>query len=59
MSENNILSSFTLVRKLPRFNAAVTVTYDANVADTTFVFTLWPEGFPEMGLGNRNLGAGR
>lgn len=58
--EKNILSSFTIVRKLPRFNAAVTVTYDANVADTTFVFTLWPEGFPELGLGNRNLGnAGR
>ncbi|HVX85650.1 MAG TPA: LPS assembly protein LptD [Phycisphaerae bacterium] len=55
MLKDDILSSFTIVRKMPRFNAAVTVTYDANLADTTFVFTLWPEGFPELGIGNRGL----
>ncbi len=43
---NNILTSLTLIRKMPRLNAAVTVTYDANQADTSFVFTMWPEGLP-------------
>src|SRR5205823_13274946 len=43
-SGNNILTSFTLVRKLPRFSTALTITYDANNADTSVVFTAWPEG---------------
>ena len=49
----NILSSVTLVRKMPRFVTALTVTYDANNADTTVVFTAWPEGFPNSGFGNQ------
>ena len=49
---NNILTSFTLVRKLPRFYTALTITYDANNADTSVVFTAWPEGFPASGFGN-------
>ncbi len=48
----NILSSFTIVRKLPRMVAAVTVTYDANQDDTSVSFTMSPEGFPELGFGN-------
>ncbi|MCL2648561.1 MAG: LPS-assembly protein LptD, partial [Phycisphaerales bacterium] len=50
----NILSSLTLIRRLPRFNAGLTITYDANQADTTVSFTAWPEGFPEMGFGRRD-----
>ena len=48
--KNNVLSSFTLLRKLPRFNMAATVTYDANQDDTTFIASMWPE---------RPAGAGR
>jgi lipopolysaccharide assembly outer membrane protein LptD (OstA) len=58
---HNILSSLTLIRRLPRFNTAITLTYDANQDDTTVVFTAWPEGFPDIGFGNRAAmaGAGR
>lgn len=52
-ASRDILTSLTVVRKLPRFNTAFTVTYDANNSDTSFVFTAWPEGFPDMGFGNR------
>jgi hypothetical protein len=45
----NILSSFSIVRKLPRFNTALTVVYDADNADTTVEFTAWPEGLPQQG----------
>ncbi|MGN6368436.1 MAG: LPS assembly protein LptD [Phycisphaerae bacterium] len=48
----NVLSSFTFVRKLPRLITAVTVTYDANQDDTTVSFTMSPEGFPQLGLGS-------
>jgi hypothetical protein len=51
-TERNILSSFTLVRKLPRFNTALTVTYDANNADTSVIFTAWPEGLPATSFYN-------
>jgi hypothetical protein len=46
LAGQNILSSVTLIRSLPRLNAALTVTYDANQADTSVIFTMWPEGFP-------------
>jgi hypothetical protein len=52
----NILSSFTLMRKLPRFNTAITVVYDADNADTTVEFTAWPEGVPGFGIGNNLTG---
>jgi hypothetical protein len=42
----NILTSVTLIRRMPRMYAALTVTYDANQADTSVIFTMWPEGFP-------------
>lgn len=42
----NILTSVTFIRRMPRLNAALTVTYDANQGDTSVVFTMWPEGFP-------------
>jgi lipopolysaccharide assembly outer membrane protein LptD (OstA) len=50
---NNILSSITMIRRMPRFNAALTVSYDANNADTSVVFTAWPEGLSDMGFGER------
>ncbi len=48
----NILSSVSILRQFPRFNTSFTVSYDANNADTTFVFSASPEGFPELGIGN-------
>jgi len=48
----NILSSVTILRKFPRLNTALTITYDANNADTSFSFTAWPEGYPNTGFGN-------
>ena len=54
---NNILTSVTLVRKLPRFFTAVTITYDTNTADTSFVITAWPEGFPNTGFGGQTGGS--
>jgi len=52
--KSNILSSVTVIRKLPRFNTALTVTYDANNSDTSVVFTAWPEGFPSSGFGTQS-----
>jgi hypothetical protein len=54
-SSQNILSSATLFRRLPRFNAAFTVSYDANLNDTSFLFSIWPEGLPELGFGSRGI----
>jgi len=51
----NILSSLTLVRQFPRVFMAVTVTYDANIDDTTFALNIWPEGYAELGFGSRSL----
>ena len=56
--QGNILSSVTLIRRFPRFNTALTITYDANNSDTSVVFTAWPEGFPESGFGNRGATTG-
>ncbi|MCL2641134.1 MAG: LPS assembly protein LptD, partial [Phycisphaerales bacterium] len=52
-NRGNILSALTLVRRFPRFNTGLTITYDANQADTIVTFAAWPEGFPEMGFGRR------
>lgn len=51
----NIFSSVTLVRKFPRLTGALTVSYDANVDDVSFVVSVWPEGFPEVGIGSSSL----
>jgi lipopolysaccharide assembly outer membrane protein LptD (OstA) len=51
-SGKNILTSVTLARKLPRATAAFSVTYDANNADTTFMGMIYPEAFPQAGIGN-------
>ncbi len=54
----NILTSLTVIRNMPRLNTAITITYDANNADTSFVFTAWPEGLvPDTTFGNAVGGA--
>jgi hypothetical protein len=52
----NILSSFTVIRNFPRLNTALTVTYDANNADTSVSFTMWPEGLSSP-IGTNNTGS--
>ncbi len=54
-ANQNILSSLTLMRKLPRFNTALTLTYDTNANDTSVIFSMWPEGLPQANVGTRNL----
>jgi hypothetical protein len=56
-ARSNILSSLTVIRRLPRFNTALTVTYDANNADTSVVFSAWPEGYPATGFGTTQTGS--
>jgi hypothetical protein len=53
--EHNMISAVTLTRKLARFNAALTISYDANAADTTVVVAIWPEGLPQMGIGSTGM----
>ncbi len=50
--KRNILSSGTLMRRFPRMTTAITVGYDANTGDTSFIFTAWPEGFESIRLGS-------
>jgi len=50
----NVATSLSIVRQLPRWFAAVTVTYIGGRAegnDIGIMLTLWPEGVPEFRLG--------
>ncbi len=47
----NLSSSFTITRKLPRWYAAVTFTFDQRDNDVTMLLTFWPEGIPEVRIG--------
>lgn len=51
----NILSSITVLRRMPRFNTALTVSYDANMDDTSVVLSVWPESMAEYGVGSSAL----
>ena len=44
----NLFTTFTITRKLPRWYAAVSVTYDQTENDLGMFLTLWPEGVPEV-----------
>ncbi len=50
----NLATSLTLTRKLPRWNAAATFTYDDRTGDVSFYMTLSHEGIPDF-----NVGSGR
>ncbi len=50
-SGNNNATSVSIVRKFPRWYAAVTVSYDDREDDITAILSLWPEGIPEVKLG--------
>ncbi len=49
---HNVMSSITLVRKLPRFYTAVTLGYSADTKDTAVFFSIFPAGYPHAGIVN-------
>ena len=55
----NIRSDLTLIRKYHRLNFAVTISADDSLDEERIVFSLWPEGVPELALGlRRYMGLG-
>ncbi len=50
---SNIRTDMTLIRKYHRLNLAVTFSVDESVDDQQIVFSLWPEGIPELAIGLR------
>ncbi len=52
---HDIVSALTITRRLARFNAALTISYDADASDTTVVLAVWPEGLPNAGIGTNHL----
>lgn len=51
--EANIRSDLTLIRKYHRMNFAVTVSVDDSLDEERIIFSLWPEGVPELAIGLR------
>jgi hypothetical protein len=49
----NIRTDLTLIRKYHRVNFAVTVSVDESLDEQRVVFSLWPEGVPELAIGLR------
>ena len=55
----NIRSDLTLIRKYHRVNFAVTLSVDDSLDEQRIVFSLWPEGMPELAIGlRRYMGLG-
>lgn len=50
---SNIRTDLTFIRKYHRVNLAVTFSVDESVDDEQIVFSLWPEGIPELSIGLR------
>jgi len=51
----NLSTSVTITRKLPRWYAAFTFNYDSSDDELTLLITFWPEGIPEVRLGGAKL----
>lgn len=55
----NIRSDLTLIRKYHRVNFAVTLSADDSLDEERIIFSLWPEGVPELAIGlRRYIGLG-
>ena len=55
----NIRSDLTLIRKYHRVNFAVTLSADDSLDEERIIFSLWPEGVPELAVGlRRYMGLG-
>lgn len=51
----NLATSLTLTRKLPRWYVACTFVYDERYDDVGLYVTFWPEGVPEVSIGAGRL----
>jgi hypothetical protein len=55
----NIRSDITLIRKYHRVYFGVTLSADESLDESAVVFSLWPEGVPELAVGlRRYMGLG-
>jgi len=55
----NVRTDITLIRKYHRLNYALTFSVDESVDEHSLVFSLWPQGVPELGFGlRRYMGLG-
>jgi hypothetical protein len=55
----NIRSDITLIRRYHRVNFAVTLSVDGSLDEERLVFSVWPEGVPELAIGlRRYMGLG-
>ena len=58
VANGNVLStSFSLVRKFPRWYMALTVDLDRSRDNDAIMLTIWPEGAPEARVGARSVGS--
>lgn len=51
---DNLATAITLTRKFPRWYVAVGFLYDAGLDDIMLTFSVWPEGVPELRMGNNH-----
>lgn len=51
--EANIKSEITLIRRYHRMYCGITYSADESLAQQAVVFSIWPEGVPEMAIGPR------
>lgn len=49
----NIRSDVTLIRRYHRMYCSITFSADASLDSQAIVFSIWPQGIPEMAIGNR------
>ena len=49
----NVQSNITLIRRYHRMYWALTYSADDSLKEHAIVFSLWPQGVPEMGFGTR------
>jgi hypothetical protein len=51
----NICSDITLIRRYHRMSFALTYSVDESLSEHSVVFSIWPEGVPELTFGQRRL----
>jgi hypothetical protein len=49
----NIRSDITLIRRYHRIYWGITYSADASLDNQAIIFSIWPEGVPELGIGSR------
>jgi hypothetical protein len=52
--EANVRSDITLIRKYHRIHCALTYSADESLDRQAIVFSIWPQGVPEMAIGKRS-----